>query len=114
MDDDLLSTGDFSKPVFNNDEYVDEIKLDAKRRIAEKEKFMDDGKKGMKPSSPMKKGTFEMNKNFNSLHTGDLYQVRLRFYPFLFLPTKIPRVTHLLRWLCAVAGSYKLASPPHH
>ena len=44
MDDDLLSTGDFSKPVFNNDEYVDEIKLDAKRRIAEKEKFMEIGR----------------------------------------------------------------------
>lgn len=71
----MLSTGDFSKPLFNNDEFVDQFKLEAKWRLAEKEKFIDEGKKGMKPSSPMKKGTFELNKNFSSLHTGDLYQV---------------------------------------
>lgn len=75
MDEGLLKTGDFVPPQFNLGEYVDEFKLDAKRRIEAKEKFLDEAKVGMKPASPMPKGTFVMNKNFASVHTGDLYQV---------------------------------------
>ena len=75
MGDDCLKTGDFSAPQFNLGEYVDEYQLEAKARVASKELFIDESKFGMKPSSPMKKGTFELNKNYESLHVGDLYQV---------------------------------------
>jgi len=67
--------GDFSDPSFVGGEYVEMSKIEAKRNLAAKEKFLDDKKIGIAYSSPMSKGTHEMNKNYNSLHTGDLYQV---------------------------------------
>jgi hypothetical protein len=54
---------------------VEQYKLEGKERVAAKEGYLDDKKVGIAYSSPMKKGTFELNKNYDSLHTGDLYQV---------------------------------------
>lgn len=69
-----FQTGHFGEPTFNLDTYVEMDKLDNQRRKEAKERFLDDKKAGIVYSSPMKKGTYELNKNYNSLHTGDLYQ----------------------------------------
>mmetsp|Transcript_46581 Transcript_46581/g.105270 ORF Transcript_46581/g.105270 Transcript_46581/m.105270 type:complete len:352 (+) Transcript_46581:154-1209(+) len=66
--------GDFSAPSFVGGEYVEMSKIEAKRQLAGKEKFLDDKKSGIRYASPMPRGTHEMNKNYASLHTGDLYQ----------------------------------------
>lgn len=81
---DALKTGDFSAPVFNLDEYVEMSKIEACERIASRERFLDDRKRGLVYSSPMKKGTYELNKNYDSLHT-DKYQVSI--HPILVFVT---------------------------
>lgn len=69
-----FETGHFAEPVFNLDTYVEMEKLEAQRRVAAKSRFLDDKKAGIVYSSPMKKGTYELNKNYQSLHVGDQYQ----------------------------------------
>jgi hypothetical protein len=76
---DQLKTGDFSAPVFNLDEYVEMSKIEARQRIASRERFLDERKRGLVYTSPMKKGTYELNKNYESLHT-DVFQVQIIQY----------------------------------